>query len=176
MLDALATRLGLLRRGGEKDLDVARECLIKAFREGKTGRWTLDDLESQPLSRIRTEEDDIESLLTVASPEPGDAVSKEESAEGKEGTKSLSAKVSATVRTFLEQQSAAQSASEEGKERDQSLSQRKKRDNQVKSEEREAKWRAKGIPVGVDRKTAIARAKKPFRGPPRGGKPAKRRK
>lgn len=171
LLDALATRLGLLRKGGEKDLDVAREWLIKAFREGKIGRWTLDDLESQPSSRIGMEEEEVEQLLTAVTPPVQEAVAGSEAVEEKGGSKSLNAKVSATVQTFLTHQSAAQRASEEGRERDQSSSQRKKRDNQVKSEEREAKWRAKGIPVGVDRKTARSRA----RGPARGGRPGKRR-
>jgi hypothetical protein len=171
LLDALATRLGLLRKGGEKDLDVAREWLIKAFREGKIGRWTLDDLESQQSSRIGIEEEEVEQLLTTVTPLAQEAVSSSEAIEDKGRSKDLNAKVSATVQTFLTNQSAAQRASEEGRERDQSSSQRKKRDNQVKSEEREAKWRAKGIPVGVDRKTARARA----RGPARGGRPVKRR-
>jgi hypothetical protein len=171
LLDALATRLGLLRKGGEKDLDVAREWLIKAFREGKIGRWTLDDLESQQSSRIGIEEEEVEQLLTTITPLAQEAVASSEAIEDKGRSKDLNAKVSATVQTFLTNQSAAQRASEEGRERDQSSSQRKKRDNQVKSEEREAKWRAKGIPVGVDRKTARARA----RGPARGGRPVKRR-
>jgi hypothetical protein len=46
LLEALADRLGTLRKGGERDLDAARGYLIRAFREGKLGRWTLDDLET----------------------------------------------------------------------------------------------------------------------------------
>lgn len=172
LLDALATRLGLLRKGGEKDLDVAREWLIKAFREGKIGRWTLDDLESQPSGRFGTEEEEVESLVTVTAPRAPEASGtgvEDKVDEEKSGSKSLNDKVSATVQTFLENQAAAQSASEEGRERDQSSSQRKKRDNRVKSEEREAKWRAKGIPVGMNWKQANARS----RGPARGGRPVK---
>lgn len=67
----------------------------------------------------------------------------------------LTAQVSATVARFLAQQSAMLQTPEEG--RDMSSAQQKKRDNKAKSEEREAKWRAKGIPVGVNRRTARAR-------------------
>lgn len=148
LLDALATRLGLLRKGGEKDLDVAREWLIKAFREGKIGRWTLDDLESHAPSRP----DELQASPSQLDPLPNTPETKDTIAASHTG---LTAKVSATVQTFLEHQMTALRASEEG--RDMSLAQQKKRDNKAKSEEREAKWRAKGIPVGVDRRTARAR-------------------
>jgi hypothetical protein len=161
LLDALASRLGLLRKGGEKDLDVAREWLIKSFREGKVGRWTLDELE-YPVTRKVTEEDEVEALLEVP----------ETVSEGEvEGKDTLDARVSKTVATFLAAQSARVHAAEEGK--DSSLSQQKKRDNRQKSEEREAKWRAKGIPVGMNYKTAQKRG--PARGPKRAGRQGKRR-
>jgi len=161
LLDALASRLGLLRKGGEKDLDVAREWLIKSFREGKVGRWTLDELE-HPVIRKVTEEDEVEALLEFP----------ETVTEGRvEGKDTLDARVSKTVATFLAAQSARVHAAEEGK--DSSLSQQKKRDNRQKSEEREAKWRAKGIPVGMNYKTAQKRG--PARGPKRAGRQGKRR-
>lgn len=162
LLDALASRLGLLRKGGEKDLDVAREWLIKSFREGKVGRWTLDELE-HPAKRITTEEEEVEALL-----EPSAAASEVSETEEKD---TLDARVSKTVATFLAGQSARLHAAEEGK--DTSLSQQKKRDNRQKSEEREAKWRAKGIPVGMNYKTAQKRG--PARGPKRAGRQGKRR-
>jgi len=158
LLDALATRLGLLRKGGERDLDVAREWLIKTFREGKIGRWTLDELE-HPRNRIESEEDHVETQLEPQS--TGSAETKD----------TLDQRVSRTVKTFLDGQSARLQASEEG--RDASLSQQKKRDNRAKSEEREAKWRAKGIPVGMNYKTAQKRG--PARGPKRAGRQGKRR-
>ena len=158
LLDALAIRLGLLRKGGERDLDVAREWLIKTFREGKIGRWTLDELEA-PRKRTQPEEDQTESHH-----EP-------RSTEAPEVKDTLDARVSSTVKTFLDGQSARLQASEEG--RDASLSQQKKRDNRAKSEEREAKWRAKGIPVGMNYKTAQKRG--PARGPKRAGRQGKRR-
>jgi len=164
LLDALASRLGLLRKGGEKDLDVAREWLIKSFREGKVGRWTLDELE-YPMKRAVTEEDEVdevEAVLEISAkvPEGGDEVKD-----------TLDARVSKTVATFLAAQSARVHAAEDGKES--SLSQQKKRDNRQKSEEREAKWRAKGIPVGMNYKTAQKRG--PARGPKRAGRQGKRR-
>lgn len=148
LLDALASRLGLLRKGGERDLDVAREFLIKAFREGKIGRWTLDDLETRlpPLSYQK----DIDPTPGAPHVSPGVDQPIQTQAE-----MSLNAKVSATVESFLEEQMAGLRASEEG--RDMSAAQQKKRDNKNKAEEREAKWRAKGIPVGVNRRTAKAR-------------------
>lgn len=44
-LDSLAFRLGALRKGGERDIDTALNFLLKQFREGKLGRWTLDDVD-----------------------------------------------------------------------------------------------------------------------------------
>ncbi|EIW68017.1 hypothetical protein TREMEDRAFT_15554, partial [Tremella mesenterica DSM 1558] len=44
LLSALAQRLGALRKGGEPDLEASATYLIRAFREGKLGPWTLDDL------------------------------------------------------------------------------------------------------------------------------------
>mgnify|MGYP001569441551 FL=1 len=43
-LEALALRLAAMRKGGEPDTDFAGRYLIRAFREGKLGRWTLDGL------------------------------------------------------------------------------------------------------------------------------------
>ncbi|BGP22199.1 mitochondrial GTPase [Rhodotorula toruloides] len=41
---ALARRLSAMQRGGIPDTDFAGRWLIRAFREGKLGRWTLDGL------------------------------------------------------------------------------------------------------------------------------------
>lgn len=147
LLGALAARLGLLRKGGEKDLDVAREFLIRNFREGKIGRWTLDDLESTSTSN---QLDTFPGSTDSIAPATGDGQT-----IPSQGELGLNAKVSATVESFLEQQMAGLRAAEEGK--DISAAQQKKKDNKAKAEEREAKWRAKGIPVGVNRRTARAR-------------------
>jgi hypothetical protein len=158
LLDALATRLGLLRKGGEKDLDVAREWLIKAFREGKIGRWTLDELEQPTTRRATTDEDEVEAELEPYLVQTAE----KESSEVKD---TLDARVSKTVKTFLAAQTARLHAVEDGK--DSSQSQQKKRDNRAKAEEREAKWRAKGIPVGMNWKTAKAKAARGYGKGPR---------
>lgn len=44
LLEALARRLGTLRKGGEADTDAALVYFLKAFREGKLGRMTMDEL------------------------------------------------------------------------------------------------------------------------------------
>ncbi|WVQ93757.1 hypothetical protein IAU59_000834 [Kwoniella sp. CBS 9459] len=44
LLDALCDRLGALKKGGERDYDAGMLWLIRAFREGRLGGWTLDDL------------------------------------------------------------------------------------------------------------------------------------
>jgi len=121
----------------------------------------LDELE-HPVTRKTTDEDEVEALLEVP------ATIQEGQVEEKD---TLDARVSKTVATFLAAQSARVNAAEEGK--DSSLSQQKKRDNRQKSEEREAKWRAKGIPVGMNYKTAQKRG--PARGPKRAGRQGKRR-
>lgn len=139
---------------------MAREYLIKAFREGKIGRWTLDDLETQSPAIPEEADAHVERSRRSGSTE-GDQPVQTQAEMG------LNAKVSATVESFLAQQMAGLRASEEG--RDMSAAQEKKRDNKNKAEEREAKWRAKGIPVGMNWKTAKA-AK--ARGPRRFG-PAK---
>lgn len=155
LLDALASRLGLLRKGGERDLDVAREYLIKAFREGKIGRWTLDDLETQSPT-VSDHDDSQADVGRLSTPTEVDSQPQTAAEMG------LNAKVSATVESFLAQQMAGLRASEEG--RDMSAAQQKKRDNKNKAEEREAKWRAKGIPVGMNWKTAkAAKARGPRR-------------
>jgi len=46
-LTALAGRLGALRKGGEADMDATINFLLRHFREGKMGRWTLDDLDGR---------------------------------------------------------------------------------------------------------------------------------
>ncbi|WWC85902.1 uncharacterized protein L201_000772 [Kwoniella dendrophila CBS 6074] len=44
LLDSLSERLGALKKGGEKDHEAASAFIIRAFREGKLGEFTLDDL------------------------------------------------------------------------------------------------------------------------------------
>ena len=67
LLDRLADRLGALRKGGERDLDVARTFLVRAFREGKLGRITLDDLTESGRSdetATLTHDEQVEETVT----------------------------------------------------------------------------------------------------------------
>lgn len=59
---ALAARLGGLKRGGELDTEGALTYLLRVFREGKLGPWTLDDLDG-------AEEAYIERFGEVRAPE-----------------------------------------------------------------------------------------------------------
>jgi ribosome biogenesis GTPase A len=45
LLDPLCDRIGALKRGGERDYEAGLMFIIRAFREGKLGRWTFDNLE-----------------------------------------------------------------------------------------------------------------------------------
>ncbi|BEJ10950.1 hypothetical protein CspHIS471_0103720 [Cutaneotrichosporon sp. HIS471] len=63
-LNSLALRLGALRKGGERDIDAALTFILKQFREGRLGRWTLDDvdgLEAAYLARhgVEVQEDGL---------------------------------------------------------------------------------------------------------------------
>ncbi|BGP29400.1 Mitochondrial GTPase 1 [Rhodotorula toruloides] len=57
---ALARRLSAMQRGGIPDTDFAGRWLIRAFREGKLGRWTLDGL-----GRGGEAVDDDKEMVTV---------------------------------------------------------------------------------------------------------------
>lgn len=43
LLEDLGRRVGALRKGGHVDMDNASQFLMNAMRNGKFGRWTLDD-------------------------------------------------------------------------------------------------------------------------------------
>ncbi|KAL7418796.1 Mitochondrial GTPase 1 [Cryptotrichosporon argae] len=45
LVAALAARLGALRAGAEPDTDAAAAWLVGRWRDGRLGRWTLDDLD-----------------------------------------------------------------------------------------------------------------------------------
>lgn len=45
LLTLVADRLQARRRGGELDLERAVEVVLRGFRDGVYGRWTLDDME-----------------------------------------------------------------------------------------------------------------------------------
>ncbi|KUK13866.1 MAG: Ribosome biogenesis GTPase A, partial [bacterium 42_11] len=41
-LEDVAKRRGFLKKGGELDLEKAASSLLRDFREGRLGRWTLE--------------------------------------------------------------------------------------------------------------------------------------
>lgn len=128
LLGTLADRLGALRKHGERDLDISRNYLLKAFREGKLGRWTLDDLERGEQSQ---EESGILSVLHTALPEDVE----------------MEAEVNTTVRTFLLRQQILKDERRSNALLGQSPTQVQKAANKVKNEERIEKLRAKGVDV-----------------------------
>ena len=44
LIDPLCTKIGALGKGGQPDYNAAFAFVQKFFREGKLGRWTIDDL------------------------------------------------------------------------------------------------------------------------------------
>lgn len=67
-LHVLATRLGALRRGAEPDIDAAITFLLRTFREGKLGRWTLDDLDGAEAEYVAASSDSPSGQSTDISP------------------------------------------------------------------------------------------------------------
>ena len=153
LLDALAGRIGALRKGGERDLEGAMTFMIRAFREGRLGRWTFDDLEggagtprssdlrgnaSRAASSTGKVDDDLPVMLDsnieygqgeTPTPHPASA--------------DLDEAVSQAVRSFLETSATTQARMAEGK--DLSTSQQRKAASRAKNEARLARWKAKGI-------------------------------
>lgn len=62
-LDELALRLGAILKGGERNTEASMAFFLKQFREGKLGRWTLDDLDGVESAFI--------SSITPDQPAPG---------------------------------------------------------------------------------------------------------
>ncbi len=105
--------------------------MIRAFREGKLGRWTFDDLEGPQ--------------IPIDHHEPAGTANVVGDVQGVESTTpetSLDAAVSHAVRTFLEANATAQARMAEGK--DLSISQQRKADTRAKHEARLARWKVKG--------------------------------
>ena len=163
LLDALAGRIGALRKGGERDLEAAMTFMIRAFREGKLGRWTFDDLEgggaigssdqrgdtTSPASSMG----EVDEALPVLH-DPNVDNGEEEPHTRHSASKDLDEAVSQAVRTFLETNATTQARMAEGK--DLSTSQQRKAATRAKNEVRLARWKAKGIgsrtPVQSQRK------------------------
>ena len=138
LLDALASRIGALRKGGEKDHEAAMAFMTRAFREGKLGRWTFDEMEGGVKIPTKLELDDDR-------PASSDALIEDDmdSAASPDESNGLDAAVSRAVRFFLATTASAQARMREGK--DLSTSQQRKADTRTKNEARVARWKAKGI-------------------------------
>jgi hypothetical protein len=132
LLSALADRLGALKKHGERDLDIARNYLLRAFREGKLGSWTLDDLEhGEQENTGPQEQSELLSVLQSSVP----------------AASTLDAAVSTTVRTFLLRQQMLKDERRSNALYEQSQTQVQKAANKEKVEERKEKLRAKGVDV-----------------------------
>ncbi|WOO84691.1 Mitochondrial ribosome-associated GTPase 1 [Vanrija pseudolonga] len=164
-LDALAFRLGALRKGGERDLEAAMTFLLRAFREGKLGRWTLDDVDGAEAEFIAkaSPKDESQQMLAstvlhselglVGSAPPADpAVSTEAR------SLSLSSRVSQTVAAFLKTSEHERADAEAG--RNLSGNQQKKAVLRAKADHRLAKAKA----LGLDKKPKGYQGRRPRRG------------
>ncbi|KAF9114997.1 Mitochondrial GTPase [Mortierella sp. AM989] len=55
-LPQVAKYIGALKKGGEYNLTLAAQFLIKQYRLGKLGRFTLDDIRPESLEKFLTKE------------------------------------------------------------------------------------------------------------------------
>jgi len=55
-LPQVAKYIGALKKGGEYNLEAAAQFLLKQYRLGKLGHWTLDDLRPEHLEEFLTKE------------------------------------------------------------------------------------------------------------------------
>jgi hypothetical protein len=138
LLTALAKRLGTLMIGGIPDVDAAQRYLLKSFGEGKLGRWTLDDLISDPVAAGRTR-----SILENEGVVEGED---SESPAVPEQELGLTAAVDRTVSTYLREEEERRTRRADGIP--ESLSQEKKKARKSAVEERKKKWEAKMANAG----------------------------
>ncbi|WVQ62581.1 uncharacterized protein L199_000723 [Kwoniella botswanensis] len=175
LLDALSERLGTLKKGGEKDHEAASGFMIRAFREGKLGEFTLDDLTmTSPKStteKIDNQKDtDSQNTITHTSDDGNVGINeiqkstmKNENAKDHNNndhdqlqetttstTSDLDYQVSQTVKQYLSLTSPSSSAdSTSSSFSGISMNQQKKADKRLRLEERDNKLRAKGVNVPI---------------------------
>ncbi|WVR03527.1 hypothetical protein IAU60_000519 [Kwoniella sp. DSM 27419] len=172
LLDALCDRLGALQKGGERDYDAGIKWVIRAFREGKLGGFTLDDLamirgtsdralvgggkgdphaslvvqttaEDTPMTATN---DPVDSLDGSASTGAEIPVTEGHSIDpASPETASLDEQVSHAVQRYLA--SVVSPSNTNGTSSGLSQNQQKKANKRVRLEERDTKLRAKGINV-----------------------------
>jgi hypothetical protein len=167
LLTALAGRLGALRKGGEPDMDATLAFLLRHFREGRMGRWTLDDVdgaEAEYVARVtgKTEAEAVEETEDERAPAPpayevaalgavgtgGTSISENAasaSSAHSPASTALEQRVDATVQRFLAQVAEERADTEAG--RNLSKAQIAKGERQAKIEARKAKALAKGYNI-----------------------------
>lgn len=138
LLTALAKRLGTLMIGGIPDVDAAQRYLLKSFGEGKLGRWTLDDLISNPAAAGRTRSISENEGVVEGEDSKSPAVPEQELG--------LTAAVDRTVSTYLREEEERRTRRADGIP--ESLSQEKKKARKSAVEERKKKWEAKMANAG----------------------------
>ncbi|WRT63746.1 uncharacterized protein IL334_000669 [Kwoniella shivajii] len=157
LLDALSDRLGALKKGGERDHEAASAFLIRSFREGKLGGYTLDDLilpinQLAPTPTSHEDEGNGDHLLNTLSIPSNDTVYPPSFSEVESipapisipQSGNLDYQVSQAVKAYLSQSKETNPSISSD-----SLNQQKKANKRVKLEERDAKLRAKGVNVPV---------------------------
>ena len=143
-LGAMAERIGALQKGGEKNLEAAAAFLIRSFREGKLGPWTLDKLEDDILDPAELKPDSDVTLPQGTKTFDADPLA---------GRKGIDETVLETVRSHLASTARQRADTKEGKGI--SVSQQKKADLKQRAEDRAVKMRARGfVPSKQGRWTA----------------------
>ncbi|WVW81910.1 hypothetical protein I302_103910 [Kwoniella bestiolae CBS 10118] len=171
LLDALSDRLGALKKGGERDHEAASGFLIRAFREGKLGEFTLDDLTpGQPKKHISStsevaDEGQVQAQAEAeAEAEAGPQDQSSKSSEVDETqiqiqsvslspsttNSDLDIQVSQTVKQYLSLlHPSSSSSSQPNSFTGISQNQQKKANKRQRLEERDTKLRAKGVNVPI---------------------------
>ncbi|WWD09031.1 hypothetical protein V865_007151 [Kwoniella europaea PYCC6329] len=174
LLDALSERLGSLKKGGEKDHEAASGFMIRAFREGKLGEFTLDDLTitlpKSTIEKIDNQKDkDSQNTITHASDDVNVGINEIQKSTMKNEnlndhdndhdqlqetttstTSDLDYQVSQTVKRYLSLTSPSSSADPTSSSFSGiSMNQQKKADKRLRLEERDNKLRARGVNVPI---------------------------
>jgi len=157
-------RIGALRKGGERDHEAALAFMIRTFREGKLGRWTIDNLESGlgiPSPATAEAQGGIPpatfSVDDRSLPEhPVPEVNNDPTTPAAVPT-TLNEAVSHAVRDFLSTAATTQARMDDGQ--DLSISQKRKADIRAKNEARISRWKAKGTGTNPSRSQTQRRRK-----------------
>ncbi|WVN90964.1 uncharacterized protein L203_106209 [Cryptococcus depauperatus CBS 7841] len=134
-LSALSDRLAVKQKGGEPDWEAIMKWLLKHWRDGKLGEWTLDELVPYRQHSLSLKEDKIISTAETEDPNPSIAIN-----EG-----SLDSQVSDTVARYFESLSSSTSSILPNESK--SASQQRKINKNKRLREKDAKLRVKGIKV-----------------------------